>query len=134
MTETRLRARAVTRHHAALALMSDRPSAVDSAPTGEGGDSYSPAGVLIFVHTINFGRKTMPDTNNREFGSKDEHIRRGNARTAGDASESSHLDESKEILEKDLECVEEDRSSQRTRSGGGEQFTAPGGQGQQYKP
>jgi hypothetical protein len=43
-------------------------------------------------------------------------------------------DAARERLEKDLEGVEEDRSSQRTRGGGLEQFTGPNGQGQQYKP
>jgi hypothetical protein len=77
----------------------------------------------------------MPDMNNREFGSKEEHNRRGNARRAGDASQGGRLEENlKGVDEQALEDVEEHRSAQRTRGGGGEQFTAPGGEGQQYKP
>lgn len=37
-------------------------------------------------------------------------------------------------LERDLEDVEEQRSAQRTRGGAAEQFTAPGGEGQRYRP
>jgi hypothetical protein len=37
-------------------------------------------------------------------------------------------------LERDLEDVEERRSAQRTRGSAAEQFTAPGGEGQRYRP
>jgi hypothetical protein len=69
----------------------------------------------------------MPDTNNREYGSKEEHERFRRVHKVDDESERARL-------ERELESVEEDRSGQRLRGGGGEQFTAPGGEGQQYRP
>jgi hypothetical protein len=69
----------------------------------------------------------MPDTNNREFGSKEENERHRNVHAVDEASIRARQ-------EKERERVEEDRSSNRTRNVGAEQFTAPGGEGQQYKP
>jgi hypothetical protein len=68
----------------------------------------------------------MPDTNNREFGSKEENETQRHTHKADEAAQRAQV-------EKDLEGVEEDRSGQRTRGGGAEQFTAPGGEGQRYK-
>jgi hypothetical protein len=68
----------------------------------------------------------VPDTNNREFGSKEENERYRNVHKADQSAQRARL-------EKDLEQVEEDRSGQRARGGAVLQFTESSGEGQERK-